>query len=125
MLKPKKIKKARIVVLNSAVEKLVKDLHEAGIIEIIKSKYAGLEEGKPLSTFDVLSNELLKLRGIQAVLESRTNKKQTESPLIEVDNAIRAAKDYDSDNKITMAGKKKGGFFRMNYHHCKRIFFEV
>ncbi|MGV8085605.1 MAG: V-type ATP synthase subunit I [Candidatus Bilamarchaeum sp.] len=100
MLKPKKIKKARIVVLNSAVEKLVKDLHEAGVVEIIKSKYAGLEEGKPLSTFDVLSNELLKLRGIQAVLEARTTKKYIESSLVEVDSAIKAAKEYDKDGKI-------------------------
>lgn len=73
MLRPKKMKKARIIVLKSAVEKLLKDLHEAGLVDIRKNAYEGLEEGRPLSAFDEVSTQLLELRSLRTLMKSHAS----------------------------------------------------
>ncbi|MDD5172312.1 MAG: V-type ATPase 116kDa subunit family protein [Candidatus ainarchaeum sp.] len=70
------MRKVRLIVLKSTVEPLVKDLHLAGIIDIRKTKYSGLEEGRPLASFDEVSGELLKLRALLAMMEPALGKKE-------------------------------------------------
>jgi V/A-type H+-transporting ATPase subunit I len=74
MFRPKSMRKIRLIVLKSVVESMIKDLHEIGLVDIRKTKYDGLDEGRPLSRFDEFSDELLKLRGIMAIMEATLGK---------------------------------------------------
>ncbi len=80
MFRPKKMKKVRILVLKSKLEKLIKDLHEAGVVDIRKSAHEGLGEGAPLASFDELSTELLKLRSALSIMEASLGKKEEKEP---------------------------------------------
>lgn len=80
MFRPKKMRRVRLIVLKSAVEPLIKDLHLAGIIDIRKTKYSGLDEGRPLASFDEVSTELLKLRTLLAMMEPALGRKEHKQP---------------------------------------------
>jgi vacuolar-type H+-ATPase subunit I/STV1 len=55
MLRPGKLTKVRIVVLNAAIKQVIADLHTSGLLHLTKSKYSGLSEGRPLAVFEDLS----------------------------------------------------------------------
>lgn len=80
MFRPKKMRKVRILVLKSNLEKLIKELHEAGLMDIRKSSYEGLGEGAPLASFDEVSAELLKLRSVLSIMESSLGRKEEGEP---------------------------------------------
>lgn len=69
MFKPAKMRKIRIFALSSSAEAIIKRLHELGVVEIKKFKAEGLEEGKPLESFDAISERLLKIRAIASSLK--------------------------------------------------------
>jgi V/A-type H+-transporting ATPase subunit I len=92
MLKTKPMKKVRIIVLKSVVEKLIRDLHKAGLVDIRKSQYEGLEEGRPLESFDEVSAELLKLRSLLSVMESNIGQISVEPEIIESKDAMERSR---------------------------------
>ena len=69
------MKKVRLLVLKSHAENFVKDLHEAGLLHIRNTKFEGLEEGRPLPSFDAVSTELLKLRRVLSMMEAVVGRK--------------------------------------------------
>ena len=80
MLRTKKMRKVRLIVLKSHIENLIKDLHEAGLVDIRQARYEGLDEGRPLPSFDDLSAELLKLRTVLSLMESSLGKIEEHEP---------------------------------------------
>ncbi len=70
MFRSKKMKKVRVIVLKSQAGDLISELHEAGLLDIRKTVHGGLEEGRPLPSFDEISVELVKLRADLAIMES-------------------------------------------------------
>jgi V/A-type H+/Na+-transporting ATPase subunit I len=82
MFRPKSMSKVRLIVLKTHIGSLVKDLHEAGLVDIRKSEYKGLDEGRPLASFDALSAELLKLRALVAMMESSLGKRMDAAPVV-------------------------------------------
>lgn len=101
MLRPKKMKKARVIVLRAAVERLIRDLHEAGVVEIRKSHYEGMDEGRPLASFEELSAQLLKLRGILALMESNRGKTEHGKPLLmETPRALEETKKLQLETQL-------------------------
>ncbi len=70
MLKPIKMQKIRIIGLKSILSPLIKELHEAGLIEIKVIDYSasGLEQGRPLEVFNALSEKLVRLRAVKAMM---------------------------------------------------------
>lgn len=93
MLRPKKMKKARVIVLRAAVEKLIRDLHEGGVVDITKAAYEGMDEGRPLASFEELSAQLLKLRGVMSLMEANLTRKRGKGPaIIEAGKALEEAK---------------------------------
>ncbi|MBU0532145.1 hypothetical protein KKB44_01495 [Candidatus Micrarchaeota archaeon] len=103
MLRPKKMKKVRVIVLKSAVEKLLKNLHEAGLVDIRKTVYKGLEEGRPLSSFEEISAQLLELRVIQTLMGPQTSKK-LENMSGEV--ALKEAKEFYIGKRLKELNKE-------------------
>jgi len=95
MLKPKPMKKIRIIVLKSVIEKLIKDLHEAGVVDIRNTSHKGMEDGRPLSSFDDVSAQLLKLRSLISVIESNLGKTEVEPKIIDGDLALEKAHQLD------------------------------
>jgi V/A-type H+-transporting ATPase subunit I len=71
MLRPAKMQKIRIVGLNNILSTLIKDLHEAGIVEIKVIDYSamGLEGGRPLDIFNTISERLMRIRAIKTMLK--------------------------------------------------------
>jgi V/A-type H+-transporting ATPase subunit I len=92
MFRPKKMRRVRLIVLKSTVEPLVKDLHLAGIIDIRKTKYSGLEEGRPLASFDAVSTELLRLRALLAMMEPVSKKEHKEAAVMDGQKAMAESK---------------------------------
>lgn len=88
MLKTKQMKKVRIIVLKSVVERLILDLHEAGLVDIRKSSYDQLEDGRPLKQFDEVSAQLLKLRSLMSVMESNMGQIDAEPEIIDGNEAL-------------------------------------
>ncbi len=80
MFRPKSMKKVRLIALKAHVEDLVRDLHEAGLVDIRKARHEGLDEGRPLGSFDEISAELLKLRTVLSLMESSLGKKERHEP---------------------------------------------
>ncbi len=91
MFRAKEMKRVRILVLKSKAEELIAGLHEAGVMDIRKSAYEGLEDGRPLLSFDELSAELLKLRAILTLIESSIGKQEAEGELIPGVRAMKEA----------------------------------
>ncbi len=101
MLRPKKMKKVRLVVMKSAVERLIKDLHELGVVDISKTCHSTLEEARALPKFDTVSSLLVKLRGMLAVMEAYTNtKSSTPDTLLDTRQAEEEAKVLVSDERL-------------------------
>ncbi|HIH22540.1 TPA: hypothetical protein HA238_02325 [Candidatus Micrarchaeota archaeon] len=69
MLHPVKMQKIRLFALKPAADNLIRDLHSMGIMEISVSQRAGdLEEGRPLGSFDEISKQHVRMRGIKNAL---------------------------------------------------------
>ncbi|MDD5340470.1 MAG: V-type ATPase 116kDa subunit family protein [Candidatus ainarchaeum sp.] len=80
MFRAKEMKRVRIIVLKSKVDAVIMDLHEAGVVDIRKSSYEGLEDGRPLASFEELSTELMKLRSALGLMEATAGKKPEKEP---------------------------------------------
>src|SRR4030095_2892841 len=101
MLRPKKMKKVRLIVLKSQTGGLVKERHEAGLVDIRKTKHEGLDEGRPLGPFDEVSAQLLKLRASLTIMEGTTGKKETAEPnLMRGAVALEVARELDIEERI-------------------------
>ena len=107
MFRPKKMKRVRILVLKSKVDAVIKDLHEAGAVDIRKSSYEGLEEGRPLASFEELSTELMKLRSALSLME--TGKKEEKEPeLISGAKALSESKGLAAEVKLKELNRECG-----------------
>ncbi len=106
MLKPKTMKKVRIIVLKAVVESLIRDLHEAGLVDIRKSRYEGLEEGRPLSAFDGVSAELLKLRSLLVVMRSNVGEVEVKPQPIDSKTALERAKRLEVGDRLKELSKE-------------------
>ncbi len=100
MLRPKTMKRIRVIALKSVTEDLVRDLHEAGLVHITKTRFEGLESGRPLESFENLSSLLVKLRGTRALMEQGTTRKPRSSKMIPAREAIDEAEKLTSDREI-------------------------
>ncbi|MEW6722793.1 MAG: V-type ATPase 116kDa subunit family protein, partial [Candidatus Micrarchaeota archaeon] len=94
------MRKVRLIVLKTQIENLVKELHEAGLIDIRKSAYEGLESGRPLASFDEISAELLKLRTILSIMESAGGKAPAHEP------TLMDGKSALSESRMLQIGEK-------------------
>jgi V/A-type H+-transporting ATPase subunit I len=92
------MRKIRLIVLKSQTENLVKELHEAGVVDIRKAKHEGLEDGRPAPSFDGISADLLRLRSALGIMESVTPKSAYEPKLIA--DAITKTKSLNIDETV-------------------------
>lgn len=108
MLKPKPMKKIRIIVLKSVVEKLIKELHEAGLVDIRKSRYEGLEEGRPLASFDDVSAQLLKLRSLLSLMKANAGPVALKPKIMDWEEALEKARGLEVEPQIKSLAKEAG-----------------
>ncbi|MFN7990812.1 MAG: V-type ATPase 116kDa subunit family protein [Candidatus Micrarchaeia archaeon] len=96
------MKKVRVIVLKSQVEDLIRELHEAGLVDIRKSVHKGLDEGRPLASFDGISAALLSLRSMLAMMEPALGKgaRHEEPKIIDGSSALAAAGKLDAHDRI-------------------------
>ena len=93
MMKPVKMQKVRIFSLRSVLSGLITALHKEGLMEITAEKFEGLDEGRPLEFFNVVSEQLVRMRSINAMMEKHAPKKQPHAPnLLEIEEAIRQSR---------------------------------
>lgn len=69
MFRPTEMQKVRLIVLKSRVEELITALHEVGLVDIKRTRLENLSEGRPLQSFDEVSQQRLRLRAIASVLD--------------------------------------------------------
>lgn len=100
-LRPVEMQKVRIFALRSILTQLIADLHKAGVMEIKKEKFTGLEDGRPLEFFNVVSEQLVKVRAINAMLEKYSGRKDFAEPKrLDVEEAIRLSKELGIEKKL-------------------------
>lgn len=102
MFRPTKMQKVRIIVLKSHVEQLITSLHNAGLVDIKRTKIENLSEGRPLPSFDEISQQLVRLRGVISVLETKKTSKTTpkKPELLDQDKALQEAKAITVDHEL-------------------------
>ncbi len=101
MLRTKKMKKVRVIVLKSQAGDLIKELHEAGLVDIRKSAHKGLDEGRPLASFDEISVELVKLRAAISVMEQAVGPSHGRQPkLMDGEKALEASRALQIGQKL-------------------------
>jgi V/A-type H+-transporting ATPase subunit I len=105
------MRKVRLIVLKSQAGNLIKELHEAGVVDIRKTKHEGLEEGRPLSSFDEVSAELVKLRGALALMESAAGKTKHEPKAMDPAKALSESKSFALEDKLK---KLNGGMSELS-----------
>ncbi len=71
MFKPVKMQKIRIFTTSNAIERLVGELHEMGAMEIEQVEYPELKTRRPLETHAVISEALVKIRAMEAMLPKK------------------------------------------------------
>lgn len=67
MFRPSKMQKFRIIAIKSVVEKLIKKLHELGIVEIEILRDGSVEKATELESFAQISSQLVRIRGIHSL----------------------------------------------------------
>lgn len=101
MLKPVRMQKVRIYSLRSVLPELIAELHRAGLLEITREEFIGLDSGRPLEFFNVVSEQLVKARSIDALLQKHATKKKLRQPeLMEVKKAIQFSKELGIEGKL-------------------------
>jgi len=107
MLRTKRMKKVRMIVLRSSAESLIKSLHESGLMQIDQTRHKGLEEGKPLKSFDESSALLMKLRAALSIMEGALGKKILAAPkstesskTIDIQSAMEEARGSDLEERL-------------------------
>ncbi|RLG17998.1 hypothetical protein DRN67_04660, partial [Candidatus Micrarchaeota archaeon] len=68
MLKPAEMQRIRVTGLRSDLERVISTLHEMGEVEFRKIKDEYFETDAPLDHFAEISRQLVRLRGIEAML---------------------------------------------------------
>ncbi len=100
MLHPVPMQKIRIITLKNRSKDLIKELHEAGVLEIRKSRIDGLESGRPTPFFDEVSAQLVRLRGLLSILKKYKEDEGKKLPIIPGEEAVEMSKNIDYDTKI-------------------------
>lgn len=102
MIKPVGMSKIRLLVLKRTVEKVVEELHNLGVVDINKTTYSSLDSGRPFDTHVQISGELVKIRGLKAILEKYYSKGSVSSYVQYPDyiQALKISKELDIEKII-------------------------
>ncbi len=101
MFRAAEMRKVRIFALRAALPELIAALHNEGIVEIKKGGFIGLEEGRPLEFFSVVSEQLVRMRAINAVLGKHATKKHGNSgKLLGAEEAVKQARAMGIEDKL-------------------------
>jgi len=71
MFYPVEMQKIRIIGVKSIAPDLISKLHELGVVEITSSEIEGVESGRPLENYSVVSAHLVFIRAIRSVLNPK------------------------------------------------------
>jgi V/A-type H+-transporting ATPase subunit I len=119
MLKPTPMQKVRIYSLRSNLSEVIEELHKAGLMEINQEKFDGLEDGRPLEFFNVVSEQLVKVRAINAMLEKYSDKSKSYNPkTIGINDAIKRTKAMTVDEELkrltSIVSEKEADISKLN-----------
>jgi len=118
MMKAAEMRKVRIYALRSALPGLIAALHKAGLVEIKKSEFKGLEEGRPLEFFSVVSEQLVRMRAMNAMLEKHAASRDAgKRETVPANDAVRIAREMRMEDKlkalVAEAGSKESEMSRL------------
>jgi V/A-type H+-transporting ATPase subunit I len=118
MMKAAEMRKVRIFALRSALPELIAALHKAGLVEIKKGEFQGMEDGRPLEFFSVVSEQLVRMRAMNAMLEKNAaSKDASKREMIPTDEAVRIARELRIEEKlkalVSEAGAKESEMSRL------------
>ena len=71
MFKPIKMQKVRIFTTSSALEELIEELHEMGVMEIEQVEHPELNTHKPLESHPIISQALVRARAMERMLPKK------------------------------------------------------
>ncbi len=101
MFRAAEMRKVRVFALRTALPELIAALHNEGIVEIKKGAFTGLDEGRPLEFFSVVSEQLVRMRAINSMLSKYASKKQDAGKsLLGAEEAVKAAREMGIEDKL-------------------------
>jgi V/A-type H+-transporting ATPase subunit I len=101
MFKAAEMRKVRVFALRTALPELIAALHNEGVLEIKKGGFTGLDEGRPLEFFSVVSEQLVRMRAINAVLGKYASKKpEGGKTLLGAEEAVKAARGIGFEDRL-------------------------
>lgn len=102
MLKPVGMSKIRLIVIKSAIEKVVEELHNLGVVEINKTSYSSLDSGRPLDSHTQISSELVRVRALKSSLENYISKDEIKisKDYLDYKEALKIAMNLDIENGV-------------------------
>ena len=103
------MQKVRIFALRRVLPGLIASLHRSGLLEINQEDFKGFEGGRPLEFYNVVSEQLVRLRAINAMLEKTISiRKKTEPKMLEVNEALRLSKEIGIEEKLKALNSEAG-----------------
>jgi len=118
MMRAAEMRKVRVFALRSALPELIAALHREGLVEITRGQFQGLDEGRPLDFFSVVSEQLVRMRAINAMLEKYSPAKGAAGRgLIGANEAVRQARELRIEERlkalVAEAGAKESEMSRL------------
>jgi V/A-type H+-transporting ATPase subunit I len=101
MFRAAEMRKVRVFALRTALPELIAALHNEGIVEITRGGFTGLDEGRPLEFFSVVSEQLVRMRAINAILVKYASKKHDGTgKLLGAEAAVGQARSIGIEDKL-------------------------
>jgi len=109
MMRTVEMQKLRIFALRRVLPGLIASLHRIGLLEINREDFKGFEGGRPLEFYNVVSEQLVRLRAINAMLEKTSSiRKKYEPKMLEVKEALRLSKEIGIEEKLKALNSEAG-----------------
>jgi len=99
MLNPVEMQKFRAIAMRDQMNPIISELHEAGMIQFTEPKNTGLQQDAPLPDYFPLTEQLVRFRGIEAVLKPKPITEKTD--LLQVSDLLNECASITIDKKLS------------------------
>ncbi|MDI3487532.1 MAG: V/A-type H+/Na+-transporting ATPase subunit [Methanosarcinales archaeon] len=128
MLRPEKMELVRVTGVRRDLEKVIEALHKAGCVQLEKVSDEVLEHtqpDKPLDKFPTISEQLMRLRGLEAALKPRHIENMYEK--LPLEQMLEQAREIGIDDELAalLAEKEKLNELRREQEGIKEVVSEL
>ncbi|VVB66692.1 V-type ATPase 116kDa subunit family protein [Candidatus Gugararchaeum adminiculabundum] len=98
MFTPTEMCKVRVIAMRDDAAQVIKSLHEWGIMHVEDCSASDISHGKPLESYESISEQLVRIRGIEASLTQQKNVRTIKA--LPLPQLLQECKKIDCDKRI-------------------------